>query len=190
MKTFIASQGTCLLVVILGLLGSSHSWAADEMAIPPGNYSKQMGTAVLADPSGVTHSKADVANKVVVAIFTIPNMSHGSTQEKWAKVLANDSATKVSDRVFLVLVEDMSQAGWTKGMARDSMKKEFTSGSRPFLILDENGDVIKRFGVPANTTRILIYDKRGRLRDVEIDLKDVATTDRRIKKFTQQLMEE
>ncbi len=157
------------------------------MVIPPGDYAKKMGDHTMADPSGTTHTKADVAGKVVVAIFTIPNMSHGDTQEKWSKILANDPPTKVSDRVFLVLVEDMSQAGWTKGMARSQMKKEFTSGSRPFLVLDETGDVIKRFGVPPNTTRILIYDKQGQLRDVEVNLKDTAKTDKRIKDITQEL---
>jgi hypothetical protein len=162
----------------------------NEMVIPSGNYAKRLGNGSLADPSGHEHTKADVTGKVVVAIFTVPNMSQGGTQEKWSKILAEDPATKISDRVFLALVEDMSQAGWTKGMARDQMKSDFTENSRPFLILDETGAEIKKFGVPPNTTRILIYDKQGRLRDVEVNLKDVAATDRRIKEITSYLMKE
>ncbi len=160
------------------------------MTIPPGDYAKQIGTRSLQDPSGTTHSKQEIKNKVVVGIFTAPNMSQGGTQEKWANLLANQSNTKVSNVVVLILVEDMSQAGMFKGMARSSMKKEFTPTSRPFLILDEDGSVLKRFGVEEGTTQILIYDKTGKLRDVEEDLKDESKVDNRVKSITKQLLAE
>jgi hypothetical protein len=161
-----------------------------KMNIPPGDYAKQIGTRSLADPSGTTHSKQEIKNKVVVGIFTAPNMSQGGTQEKWANLLANQADTKVSNVVVLILVEDMSQAGMFKGMARSSMKKEFTPTSRPFLILDEDGSVLKRFGVEEGTTQILIYDKAGKLRDVEENLKDETKVDNRVKVITKQLLAE
>jgi hypothetical protein len=175
-----------LLLQTTGLL---HAQSL-KMNLPPGNYATQIGTRTLADPSGATHTRQIVKNKVVVGIFTAPNMSQGGTQEKWANLLANQPDTKISDKVALFLVEDMSQAGMFKGMALNSMKKEFTPTSRPFLILDEDGSVLKRFGVERGTTQILIYDKKGMLRDVEEDLENESTVIARIKAITKKLLAE
>jgi len=174
------------------LLGTSSLLRADTvtMNLPEGDYAKHLGTRTLTDPSGTTHSKKEIAGKVVVGVFTAPNMSQGDTQEKWANLLANEPSTKISDEVGLFLVEDMSQAGMFKGMALSSMKKQFTPKSRPFLILDQDGSVLKRFGVPRGTTRILIYDKNGTLRDVEENLDDQDTTIQRVKSITKRLLAE
>ena len=88
----------------------------------------------------------------------------------------------------LFLVEDMSQAGAFKGMALDNMKKQFTPSSRPFLILDQTGAILKEFGVPRGKTEILIYDKGSSLRDVETDLDDQDLTVQRIKAITTLLL--
>lgn len=161
-----------------------------QMIIPPGNYQHHLGTTKLADPSGTSHSRQEVAGKVVVAIFSAPNMSQGDRQQKWSDLLSTDPKAKVSDKVALILIEDMSQAGMFKGIARDDMKKEFKPDSRPFLIIDETGDVLKRFGVPHNKTEILIYDKKGTLRDVENNLDDQDLSVHRIKVITARLMAE
>ena len=178
-------------LLLLAGVPSSVIRAGDlQMTIPPGNYKHELGTSKLADPSGTSHGKQEVAGKVVVAIFSVPNMSQGDRQQKWADILATDPKTKVSDSVALVLVEDMSQAGWTAGMARSSMKKDFKPDSRPFLIIDEKGDVTKRFGVVSNKTEILIYDQTGKLRDVETNLDNEDTTVHRIKVITKKLQAE
>jgi hypothetical protein len=161
-----------------------------QMFIPPGNFARQLGSAALSDPSGATHTKQEVAGKVVVAIFSAPNMSQADAQKEWSRILADQPATKVSDQVKLVLVEDMSQSGIFKGMALSSMKKHFTKDSRPFLIIDQSGSELKKFGVPRGTTEILIYDKKGVLRDVENDLNDEAESVKRIKFITAKLMAE
>ena len=117
-------------------------------------------------------------------------MSQGGRQEKWSHLLANQPATMISDSVALVLVEDMSQAGAFKGAALDNMKKQFTPYSRPFLILDQTGAILKEFGVPRGRTEILIYDKQSMLRDVETDLDDQDVTVQRIKTITMRLLAE
>jgi len=192
MKTQIITQLSSTLVLGVLFIAASACVHAETVAmnLPPGNYATHIGTRSIADPSGATHAKKEIANKVVVGIFTAPNMSQGDTQEKWANLLANESATKISDEVALFLVEDMSQAGMFKGIARSDMKKEFTPKSRPFLILDEDGSVLKKFGVATGRTEILIYDKRGTLRDVENDLADQDKTIHRIKAITHQLLNE
>ena len=82
--------------------------------------------------------------------------------------------------MVLVLFEDMAHAGMFKGIARSDLKKQFTKGSRPLVVLDETGAIFAKYGVPRNKTEILIYDKKGGLRDVESDLDDEAKTVARI----------
>jgi len=179
----------CLFFLFAGTSGLSRA-ASVEMNLPPGDYARSIGTRSISDPSGATHTKEEIKGKVVVAIFSAPNMSQGGRQEKWADLLANQPDTKVSDAVALFLVEDMSQAGMFKGMALDSMKKQFTPKSRPFLVLDQHGSVLKKFGVPRNKTVILIYDKKSNLRDVETDLDQQDLTIQRVKAITKRLLAE
>ena len=180
-----------LLVVFAILLSLSPLPAETIRPEIPSGYSKQrIGTIKLADPSGAFHSRSEIAGKVVVIIFSIPSMSQGDRQETWAGLLADNPKTKVSDAVGLVLIEDMSQAGMFKGIARDRMKKEFKPDSRPFLILDETGISRKRWGVPENKTQIMIYDKQGLLRDIETNLDLQDATLHRIQAITHQLLAE
>ncbi len=174
-----------LALFILGMIFSQADTV--KMVVPAGAFTRKLGTGSLDDPSGASHTRQDVAGKVVVAIFSAPNMSQGNAQEKWSDLLANQPASKVSDQVVLALVEDMSQAGLFKGMALDDMKKQFTKGTRPLVILDQTGAVFKQFGVPKNKTQILIYDKTGTLRDVEQNLDDEQGTVHRIQAITAQL---
>ena len=185
-------QILCGLGLVLLFAGTSSLLHAEsvKMILPAGDYAKKLGTHSIADPSGATHTREEVKGKVVVGIFSAPNMSQGDKQEKWANLLANQADTKVSDEVRLFLVEDMSQAGMFKGMALSQMKKEFTPTSRPFLVLDQDGNFFKKFGVARGKTVILIYDKTGALRDVEENLDDQATTIQRIKAITKKLLAE
>lgn len=181
----------CLALPVLMLATSGLLRAESvEMNLPAGNYAKQLGSASLKDPSGVSHTKQEVKNKVVVGIFSDPTMSQGDAQEKWSDLLATQPASKVSDKVALILVEDMTEAGMFRGMALNDMKKDFTPEARPFLILDNTGAVFKRFGVARNKTVILIYDKHGKLRDVEEDLTNQDLVIHRIKVITKKLMAE
>ena len=185
----------CLLTVgvVLCALGNSRGADDNAMNVPPGsNYMQNIGLHSLADPSGHVHTRQEVAGKVCVAIFSAPNMSQGDRQERWSHLLADKPETKLSSQVALILVEDMTQAGAFKQMALDSMKKSFTPHSRPFLILDEDGKVFKKFGVVRDKTEILVYDKRGNLRDVETKLgeDDEENTVRRLKAITQKLLAE
>jgi hypothetical protein len=162
---------------------------ADDVkkTVPPGNFARKIAAGSLQDPSGASHTRQDAAGKVVVAIFSAPTMSQGGYQEKWSDLLADQPASKVDDSVLLALVEDMTQAGIFKGMALSDMKKQFTTGARPLVILDQNGTVFKQFGVPKNKTQILIYDKTSTLCDVEQNLNDVNGTVYRIQVITQEL---
>jgi len=177
-----------LFVALLGLGFIPAARAADvEMTVPAGHLNHKIGKGALDDPSGVSHTRQDIAGKVVVVIFSAPNMSQGDAQKKWSDLLADRPDSKLSDQVVLALIEDMSQAGIFKGIARADMKKEFVKGGRPLVILDETGVIFQKFGVPRNKTEILIYDKTSTLRDVEQNLDDESTTVRRIHDITELL---
>jgi hypothetical protein len=186
MKRMFLLLPTLMTVLTFGS-GSIARGADIAMQIPPGDYTRQLGNGSLDDPSGAAHTRRDANGQVIVAIFSIPNMSQGSYQEKWAKLLAHQPDTRVSNSVFLVLFENMSQAGMFKGIARSDMKEQFTKGSRPLVVLDETGDIFKKYGVPPDKTEILIYDKKGALRDVEKDLDDTDATVLRIHAITKTL---
>jgi len=171
-------------VVPVGMAG------AVEMQIPPGDYTRQLGNGSLDDPSGTPHTRREAAGKVMVAIFSIPNMSQGGYQEKWSGLLADQPDTRLPKSVVLVLFEDMAHAGMFKGIARSDLKKQFTKGSRPLVVLDETGLIFKKYGVPRDKTEILIYDKKGVLRDVEADLSDADKTVARIHAITRALQAE
>ena len=158
-----------------------------KMTIPAGNFTRKIGNGSLDDPTGASHSQQDIAGKVVVAIFSAPTMSQGDAQERWSDLLADEPASKLPTSIFLALVEDMSQAGIFKGMALDDMKKQFTKGTRPLVVLDQTGAFFKAFGVPRGKTQILIYDKTSTLRDVEQDLSNQTVTVQRIQAITKQL---
>lgn len=136
------------------------------MTVPPGDYLRQLGGSPLRDPAGVTHTDAEVKGRVAAIIFSVPDPSQGGRQRKWAAALADDPATRVPKTAALVLIEDMAQSGFA-AMARDDMKRQYTPGSRPALLLDETGAITKHFGIPRDRTQILIYDKSGVLRHVE-----------------------
>jgi hypothetical protein len=70
------------------------------------------------------------------------------------------------------------------------LKQQFTKGSRPLVVLGETGSIFKKYGVPRDKTEILIYDKKGVLRDVEVDLSDSNKTVSRIHSFTHALQAE
>jgi hypothetical protein len=179
---------SALSAAVLFFSSLATGWGADvQMHIPPGNYTRQLGNGSLDDPSGAAHTRRDANGEVIVAIFSIPNMSQGSYQEKWADLLAHHPGTKLPKSVFLVLFEDMAHAGMFKGIARSDLKQQFTKGSRPLVVLDETGAIFEKYGVPRDKTEILIYDKKGALRDVEADLSDSDETVKRIHLITSSL---
>lgn len=165
------------------LLGGDPLFAAVSTTIPSGYIAKNLGKSVLADPTGVTHSKKEVAGRVVVAIFSAPTPSQGDLQKQWSSGLASALPSSVA----FILVEDMTEAGMFKGIALSDMKSEFSPHDRPFLVLDQDGSVVKKFGVPKDKTVVLIYDTKGKLRDVEADLGNTSAATSRIVAIAKQL---
>lgn len=165
---------------------STHSAQNVAMKVPAGEHTPPVTVIGLKDPAGKLHTRQEVSGKVVVAIFSVPTSGQGDTQKKWSKLLADKS--NVPSKAVLILVEDMTQAGAFKGMAQDKMKSAFKPDSRPLLLLDQKGDVTKRFDIPKGKTQILIFDKKSTLRDVEANLDSEDTTLHRVRAITAKLL--
>ena len=177
-------KASAAMAIVVGVIFSASPLpAAVTMTIPSGYFAKNLGKSALADPSGTTHTKQEVAGKVVVALFSAPTPSQGDLQKQWSNGLA-DALPK---SIVFVLVEDMTEAGMFKGVALSEMKKEFSPTDRPFLILDQDGAFVKKFGVPKDKTVVLIYDAKGKLRDAEDNLGDQSDETTRIVAIARQL---
>ena len=135
----------------------------------------------LQDPAGKPHHRLAVDGKIGVVIFSVPDMSQGPSQRRWSRILASDPSSRLPDSVALVLVENMALSGPFRDEARDDMQKQFTAKKRPFLLLDESGNVSKRFGILRDRTEVLIFDQKGQLRDVEDNLDNRDQVEARIK---------
>lgn len=177
-----------LILIVIGFILIANAEAEHvQMYLPPGEYAHRLTIGSLEDPLGARPSRHLLIGRVVVAIFSSPTWSRGGKQKRWAKTLANDPATRLPHWVSLFLIEDMSQAGWFKGMAERRMKRDFTPGSRPILLLDRTGIAFREAGVKRDSTEILIYDKNGKLRDEETQLDHVSQTLERAENITRRL---
>jgi hypothetical protein len=172
---------------LLGATMFLHA-AEESMNLPGWVADHRVLRGRLQDPDGVGHKDLDIPGRVGVVIFSVPDMSQGPSQRRWSDLLARDPKDKISDRIGLVLVENMAAAGAFRDDAQDDMKQQFATRKRPFLLLDETGETFKRYGIPRDRTVILIFDQSGTLRDVEENLDDRDATLSRIKTFTTQLM--
>jgi hypothetical protein len=185
---------TMVLFLLLFLCSSSLLKAAEKTSpnysIHYDGYARHFPFYPLIDPLGKKHSINQFLGKITVFIVSVPNMTQGKKQEKWARLLGEDPKTKLPDDVALILVEDISHAGFFKGLALSHIKKNFNENSRPFPVLDMNGTLTHELGVPKNTTQILIYDKSGNLYQVEKNLDNIELTLNRIHKAIQRLERE
>jgi len=187
MKT--SSVFSLALLLAFTTVDSSPAAQPVVMNIPPGNYAKKMGNNAVEDPSGAMHTKQEVKGKVAVAIFITPNLSEG-VKRRWAYLLADKPSTRLPHSVALVMIQNIAAAGGFKKMPKDASKTDFIRGERPYTVLDYSGKVFKRFGITDKKTQILIFDKKGRLRDVEADLSDEALTLKRIRSIVATLEKE
>lgn len=125
-------------------------------------FPSSIPAASLKDPLGNIHTSTGKLAQPVVVIFSVPSMAQGGNQKGWANALGADPKTKLPKSVGFYLVENMSQAGFGS-VARDEMKKKYRLGDRPVLLLDEDGSESKTFGIPRNSTCVLVYNRSNKL---------------------------
>jgi hypothetical protein len=153
--------GLALLLACLGLAGGP---GLEAQTVPSG-YRTSIPVGSLRDPQNMVHAFNGKLTRPIVAIFSIPNMSQGGTQERWASALADDPGTRLPDTVGLFLVEDMV-TGFSD-LARKEMKKQYVPGQRPVVLLDEDSAIREKFGVAKGKTCVLVYSRENKLAYVQ-----------------------
>lgn len=111
----------------------------------------------LKDPAGKTHTQEELAKNGLVLVVTAPILSNKEEQEGWSKYLVETKSGKAK----LALLEDMTPS-YFKDKALSQMKKEYKPGEEPILLIDHNGEVRKKLGVPEKETVVLVFDKKGK----------------------------
>lgn len=152
------------LALLLACLGAATGPKLEAQQVPPG-YRASIPIGSLRDPQNMVHAFNGKLTRPVVAIFSIPNMSQGGTQERWANALADDPQTRLPDTVGLFLVEDMV-TGFSD-IARKEMKKQYVPGQRPVVLLDEDSAIREKFGVAKGKTCVLVYSQENKLVHVQ-----------------------
>jgi hypothetical protein len=129
-------------------------------------YLKSIPAGSLPDPHGKIYKTDGKLSRPVIAIFSVPDWSQGPIQDKWAKQLVDNPETKLPDHVGLYLIEDMSGTMFRE-IARKEITKQYISGDRPIILIDEQGTYRKRFNVDKGETCVLVYDQNNQLRLIE-----------------------
>jgi hypothetical protein len=117
----------------------------------------------LKDPPG-TVLKGDslYKNTGMLVMITVPNLTQYERQKRW-EGLMNKYHWPERNAPQRVLIEDLSQQVTYKEKARFMMKKYYKPGGDLVVLIDENGDVRRGFGVMNNETNIFLCDTKGRI---------------------------
>ena len=123
---------------------------------------KALPSFTLADPSGEEHSSRELAAKGLILVVTTPTMDQGDAQKAWSKALGESRPS--GSEVRLVFLQDMSQS-WFEDTVRERLREEHEADEgSTLLLLDEEGEVRAKLGVPEDATQVLVYGPQGELR--------------------------
>lgn len=150
-------------VLVLGLIfGLGGLPARAQSPAAAYGFAGSVPSASLADPAGRTFNLGQSNGRPTVILVSAPNMSQGGIQQDWVNRLG-----ALPGRVNFYLVEDMKQA-FFRDMALADMKKDYTEGDRPVVLVDNDGSVRKQLGVPKGKTCVMIYNSRNQLVYVQV----------------------
>lgn len=122
-------------------------------------YPAQIPTFSLQDPLGKTWSSSGLIAKGLVIVLTAPILHDSGAQKGWNHYLPPAMPKGGQKLVFL---ENLSASDW-KSTATKDMRKEYTPGTVPILLVDKTGNVANSFGATPKNTVVLVYDKKGKL---------------------------
>jgi hypothetical protein len=98
----------------------------------------------------------------MLLMLTVPNLTQYEKQKRWEKWLRKEQwPAKNAPRC--VVLQDLSQQDSFKDKIRKMMSERQNETPAVLFVLDEDGDVRRRFGVSNNETIILLVDSFGRI---------------------------
>lgn len=123
----------------------------------------------LKDPHGKEIRGGELIRKNgMLLMLTVPNLSQYEKQVRWQRYLKKEAWPK-EQTPACVLLQDLSQQETFKEKARSIMKEKYNPAGGVVVLVDETGDVRRKFGVSPNETVILVVDAKGRIVHHESD---------------------
>jgi len=121
------------------------------------------------DPLGVEHKGTDLYGSTgMLVMLTVPNLTQYEKQQRWEKWVAKQKWPE-HNAPQRVLIEDLSQQQTFKEKARAMMKQCYDKKGDVVVLVDEDGNVRRQFGVNQNETVIFLIDASGRIIHSESD---------------------
>ena len=161
--------GLASLAFISSLSFGSFATEKSEAGNGHGQFSARAPAFVLKDPAGGEHRGAEIFGKYgMLIMITVPNLAQYEKSKLWDKYLEKHPwpAHNAPQRVLL---EDLSQQTSFKEKVRGLMKQAYKPDEKLLVVVDENGDVRRGFGIMNNETVILLVDSDGRIVHNECD---------------------
>ncbi|MCW8131572.1 MAG: hypothetical protein KIS92_14585 [Planctomycetota bacterium] len=136
----------------------------------PGLFTAKLPEFKIKDPHGKELTGAELSrDHGMVLMLTVPNLSQYEKQMRWQRLLKKELWPKENPPTRVVL-QDLSQQETFKDKARSMMQEKYKPEPGGLVVLvDETGEVRRKFNVCQNETVILVFDARGRLVHHEAD---------------------
>lgn len=117
----------------------------------------------LKDPIGTDFKINNLYSSTgMLIMITVPNLTQYEKQKRWEKYM-NKYAWPECNAPRKVLVEDLSQQETFKDKVRTMMKEKYQPDGEYVVLIDEDGNVRRQFGVLDNETVILLADSKGNI---------------------------
>ncbi len=152
----IAIHSAIQLIMILGVIFLPLAASAQQ---GDGGYAKKLPAFTLKDPMDNAFTSKELARRGMVLVVTAPIQRNEGAQKGWDEQLRNAKSTCRGKLVFL---EDMTPSDF-KSIAIGFMKRDYTPGAEPILLLDHDGKIRESLNVEVKKTVVLVYNSRRRL---------------------------
>ena len=119
----------------------------------------------LPDPSGASHTNAELNGKKTIIVVTVPTKEQGGNQKAWVSGIIEQNPGAGKD-YNLILLQDMTQSG-NKEMVMDNLKKSWKPGNPTLILVDDaatfRSALEAQRGLMTDKTTVLVYDESGKL---------------------------
>jgi len=133
-----------------------------------GPFSSYAPAFALKDPLGMEHKSDQLMERAgMLIMITVPNLTQYEKQKRWEKLMKKETWAQNCAR--RVLIEDLSQQQSFKEKARATMKEKYKPADDVVVLVDEDGDIRRRFRVMNNETVILLVANDGQIVHHESD---------------------
>lgn len=126
-------------------------------------YPVRVPAFALKDAGGVLQTARNLYKDTgMLLMLTVPNLTQYEKQKRWEKWLRKEQ-WPAKDAPRCVVLQDLSQQDSFRDKIRKMMSDRQNELPAVLFVIDEDGDVRRRFGVNNNETVILLVDSLGRI---------------------------